>query len=86
MSRPALSMSAVSSTTTGGLPGPAQTARLPLRMASCTTPGPPVTSNILTPGCFINACAVSMVGSITAVTRLAGPPAATMARLISWIW
>ena len=50
MSRPALSMSAVSSTTTGGLPGPAQMARLPLRMASFTTAGPPVTSNTRTPG------------------------------------
>ncbi len=41
---PACSMSAVSSTTTGGLPGPAVMARLPERIASVTTPPPPVTS------------------------------------------
>ena len=86
MSRPALSMSAVSSTTTGGLPGPAQTARLPLLMASLTTPGPPVTINSRMPGWRISSCALAMVGSAMAVSRLAGPPAPTTARLMSWIW
>ena len=36
-------MHAVSSTSTGGLPGPAQMARLPVCIAAFTTPGPPVT-------------------------------------------
>ena len=36
-------MQAVSSTSTGGLPGPAQMARLPVCIAAFTTPGPPVT-------------------------------------------
>ena len=37
----ALGMSAVSSTTTGGLAAPAATAFLPLVRAALTTPGPP---------------------------------------------
>ena len=43
--RAARSMSAVVSTSTGGLPGPAQIARLPVCIAAATTPGPPVTHN-----------------------------------------
>ena len=35
----------VSSTNTGGLPGPAQMARLPVCIAAFTTIGPPVTSS-----------------------------------------
>ncbi len=35
----------VSSTNTGGLPGPAQIARLPVCIAAFTTIGPPVTSS-----------------------------------------
>ncbi len=38
-------MSAVASTSTGGLPGPAQMARLPVFIAASTTPGPPVTQS-----------------------------------------
>ena len=41
--RAARSRSAVSSTTTGGLPGPATMARLPLFIAARATAGPPVT-------------------------------------------
>ena len=41
--RAALSRSAVSSTTTGGLPGPAAITRLPDFAAARTTAGPPVT-------------------------------------------
>ena len=81
--RAAFSMSAVSSTTTGGLPGPAQIARLPLLIAASTTPGPPVTTKSRTPGCLISACADSIVGSSIAVTRLGGPPACVMASLSS---
>ena len=42
MSRAALFRSTVSSTITGGLPGPAQIAFLPERIAALTTAGPPV--------------------------------------------
>ena len=76
-------MSAVSSTTTGGLPGPAQMARLPLDIAACTTPPPPVTTTSRMPGCFISACALSTVGLAMQVIRFCGPPAATMALLMS---
>ena len=62
MSRPARSMSAVASTTAGGLPGPAVMARLSDLSASRTTAGPPVTSRTRTPGCVIRARAVSIVG------------------------
>ena len=82
---PARSRSAVSSTTTGGLPGPAQIARLPEVMASFTTASPPVISRMRMPGCFISACALSTVGSAGAVSRSGGPPALMMARLMSWI-
>ncbi len=57
-------------------------ARLSVRSASRTTPGPPVTSRTRTPGWFISARAVSIVGSTVAVTRFGGPPAPTIARLI----
>src|SRR4051812_46470409 len=77
----ATSRCAVSSTTAGGLPGPAAIARLPEFIASFTTPGPPVTARMRTSGCFISACALSMVGSPTEQTRFSGPPAATIASL-----
>jgi hypothetical protein len=73
--------SAVSSTTTGGLPGPAAIARLPLFMAAATTPGPPVTTSSRMPLCFISAPADSMVGSAIEVIRFSGPPTPTMASL-----
>src|ERR1022692_1966735 len=78
-SRPALSMSAVSSTTIGGLPGPAQMARLPDSMAAFTTPPPPVTTTSRMPGCLISAWALSTVELAMQVRRLPGPPAATTA-------
>src|SRR5580765_6081896 len=83
MSRPALSMSAVSSTTTGGLPGPAQMARWPDSIAAFTTPPPPVTTTRRMPGYRISAWALSTVGLATQATRFAGPPTATTALLIS---
>ena len=46
--RAALSRSAVSSTTTGGLPGPATMARFGLRRAARPTAGPPVTHSMRT--------------------------------------
>src|SRR5438132_140832 len=81
MSRAALSMSAVSSTTAGGLPGPAQMARLPLAIAARTTSGPPVTTTRRTPGWRISSLADSMVGLATPATTFAGPPAAVIALL-----
>ena len=75
MSRPAFTRSAVSSTTQGGLPGPAQMAFFPLAIAAFTTPGPPVTTRRRHPGCFISSPALSMVGSATAHRRFCGPPA-----------
>src|SRR6202161_1545174 len=83
MSRPALSMSAVSSTMTGGLPGPAQMARLPLAMAAWTTPPPPVTTTKRMPEWFIHAWARSAVGWATHLMILRGPPAARIALLMS---
>src|SRR5262245_49993706 len=72
-------MFAVASTTAGGLPGPAQMARLPEFIAAFTTAGPPVATMGRTSGCFISSPAVSMVGSATVERVLGGPPAATMA-------
>jgi len=73
----------VASTTTGGLPGPAQIARLPLCIAACTTPMPPVTASRRTSGWRISSWAEAMVGSATDATVSGGPPASTMARLMS---
>ena len=53
----AFSMCAVSSTTAGGLPGPAQIARLPLAIAAFTTAPPPVTTSSRTSGCAISSWA-----------------------------
>ncbi len=75
----ALSMCAVSSTTAGGLPGPAQMARLPLAIAALTTAPPPVTTSRRTSGCAITCCAVSMDGFDRHVTTFGGPPAPVMA-------
>ena len=55
-------MHAVSSTYTGGLPGPAQMARLPVCMAAFTTPGPPVTSSRRTASCLHMAAKLSIEG------------------------
>ena len=73
MSRAALSMCAVSSTTTGGLPGPAQMARLPLAIAAFTTAPPPVTTSRRMPGWRITSCADSMVGFDRHVTTFGRP-------------
>ena len=62
----------------GGLPGPAQIARLPLVIAWRTTPLPPVTASRRTPLCCMSSWADSMVGSATVVTRFSGPPAPTI--------
>jgi hypothetical protein len=83
MSRPARSRWAVSSTTTGGLPGQAQMARLPQVMVALTTAGPPVTTTRRIPSCRISAWADSTVGSATQATRFSGPPAEVMASLRS---
>ena len=74
-------MSAVSSTTTGGLPGPAQMARLPQAIAALTTAPPPVTTSRRMPGCFISWPALSMVGLDTHGDDVGRPPAATIALL-----
>ena len=55
---------------------------LGLPSAALATPGPPVTSSKRMPGWLNSSLAVSRVGVSTAATKLAGPPAATMARLI----
>ena len=55
-------MHAVSSTNTGGLPGPAQIARLPVCIAAFTTIGPPVTSNNRTASCLQIAAKLSSDG------------------------
>ncbi len=86
MSLAARSRCAVSSTTAGGLPGPAAMARLPEFIAARTTAGPPVTTSRRTFLCFISACAESIVGSASAHSRFSGPPAETMASLSSWMW
>ena len=57
MSRPAFARSAVSSTTTGGLPGPAAITFFALFIAARTTAGPPVTTSRLTWGCSKSFCA-----------------------------
>ncbi len=77
-------MSAVWSTTAGGLPGPAVIAFLGVRNASATTAGPPVTSSTRTSGWCISSRADSSVGAGIAVIRLGGPPAPTIARSSSF--
>src|SRR5512144_1742759 len=72
-------MSAVWSTTAGGLPGPAQIALLPEFIAAATTAPPPVTTSSRTRGCFIRAPADSIVGVAVQATALGGPPAFTIA-------
>ena len=75
----ATSRSAVSSTTAGGLPGPAAITFLPLPMAAFTTPGPPVTTSRRTPGWRISDSALSMVGRSMQQSSDSGPPAAEIA-------
>src|SRR5262245_9826267 len=76
-------MQAVSSTSTGGLPGPAQMARFPVCIAALTTAGPPVTHNSLTASCAQIALKESRVGCSTIVTRCSIPVSRSIARLYS---
>ena len=71
--RAALSRSAVSSTTTGGLPGPATIARLLDSRAAFATAGPPVTQISFTPRCLKSSAALSSVGSAIRAMRLSMP-------------
>jgi len=73
----------VPSTSTGGLPGPAQMARLPLAMAARTTPGPPVTQRMSTSPDLQMAPKVSRVGVSTMATRFSMPVSLRMARLMA---
>ena len=82
---PAWSRSAVASTTQGGLPGPAATARFPEFIAARTTSPPPVTATRRTSGWVITPWAEAMVGGMMAVSTLGGPPAPTMQSLNAWI-
>ena len=73
MASAARSSSAVSSTTTGGLPGPATTARLGCCMAARATAGPPVTQIKAMSRCLKRASADSSVGSTITQIRLSMP-------------
>ena len=75
---------AVSSTTTGGLPGPAAITRLPVCMAAFTTAGPPVTHRSATPGWWKSASADAMLGSATVVIALATPVSRSISRFNIW--
>src|SRR5690606_3761722 len=77
---------AVSSTTAGGLPGPAPVVSLPEFMAALTTPGPPVTTTRRTPGCFMSALALSMVGCSIDTSTSRGPPTDWIASLSRWTY
>src|SRR3954466_411929 len=74
---------AVSSTTTGGLPGPATMARLVAFSAARATAGPPVTTSSGMPRWLKIASAVSSVGGTTHVMRWSIPYLAAMALLYS---
>ncbi|GCS54874.1 hypothetical protein HmCms186_04543 [Escherichia coli] len=78
--------SAVSSTTTGGLPAPAAIRRLLVCLrAASTTASPPVTTKRPMPGNLNKRCAVSISGFATVTSKFSGPPAATIAWLSSVI-
>src|SRR6266704_2576949 len=76
-------MHAVSSTRTGGLPGPAQIARLPVCIAAFTTAGPPVTQSNRTASWSQIALNESSVGCSTMVMRFSMPTSRSIARLYS---
>src|SRR5437867_9948619 len=78
----ALVRQAVSSTSTGGLPGPAQMARLPVFMAAATTPGPPVTQSRRTASCLHMALNESSVGCSRMQTTFSMP----VSRWIAWLY
>ena len=79
----AFSISAVSSTKTGGFPAPAPIAFLPLDITVFTTPGPPVATTILILGFAIIFSVFSILGSAIVTTKLSGPPAFFIASFIS---
>ena len=88
MSCAALRISAVSSTTAGGLPAPAPIPLLPEERTAVTTPGPPVAAISGISLCFIMILLVSSVGFSTVTAILSGPPAsreASFTRLIAKI-
>src|SRR3954464_5150095 len=74
---------AVSSTTTGGLPGPATVARLVAFSAARATAGPPVTTSSGMPRWLKIWSAVSSVGGTMQVIRPSMPNLAAMALLYS---
>src|SRR4051812_12177112 len=74
---------AVSSTTTGGLPGPATIDRFFAASAARATAGPPVTTSSGMPRWLKIASAVSSVGGTMIVTRCSMPNFAAMALLYS---
>ena len=74
-------MHAVSSTYTGGLPGPAQMARLPVCIAAFTTPGPPVTSRMRTASCLHIVLKLSIEGFSMMVAMFSMPVSRKMASL-----
>src|SRR5688572_20850975 len=74
---------AVSSTTTGGLPGPATIARLVAFSAARATAGPPVTTSRGMPRWLKIWSAVSSVGGTTQVIRWSIPNFAAIALLYS---
>src|ERR1051325_1164761 len=76
-------MQAVSSTNTGGLPGPAQIDRLPACMAAFTTAGPPVTQSSRTASWLQIALNDSSVGCSMMVTRFSIPTSRSTALLYS---
>src|SRR3974390_21592 len=75
-------MQAVSSTTTGGLPGPGQIARLPVCIAAFTTAGPPVTQSNRTASWLQIALNESSVGCSTIVMTFSTPTS----RSIAWLY
>ena len=81
-SRAARSRSAVSSTTDGGLPGPAVIAFFPAFRASRTTAGPPVTTFKRMPLYLSSAWAISSVGCSTECSSGSCEPARRAARLM----
>ena len=74
MSRAAFSISAVSSTTAGGLPAPAPIAFLPDDITVFTMAGPPVATSMLIRGSLIRTLVLSMDGLVTVTTMFAGAP------------
>src|SRR4051812_43206996 len=72
-----------SSTTTGGLPGPATIARFFAASAARATAGPPVTTSSGMPRWLKMASAVSSAGGVMTVIRLSMPNLLEMAWLYS---